>query len=138
MSRAILIRSIVDLVLSTCVAFALVRMLGPNGGAAALVVTLLFWSVPFNLRAISRGFGVSWSACLPLTRIGTILLISLLLAAVVKGITLAVGLPTVSRLLSGAVLFSPAAIWVMMYRGDLVLPGSLGIVTSKKWRRPAS
>jgi len=137
MSSAILTRSMVDLVLSTGVAFVLVRMFGPNGGAAALVVTLLAWSVPFNLRAISRGFGVPWSACLPLKRVGTILVISLLLAAVVKGIALTIGLPTLPRLLAGAALFGPAAVWVMTQRGDLVLPGRLGIITVPRWRRPA-
>jgi O-antigen/teichoic acid export membrane protein len=138
MSRSILIRSVIDLLLSTGVALVLVRLLGPNGGAAALVVTLLGWSVPFNLRAISRGFGVTWSACLPLPRIGKILIISLLLAAVVKGITLSVGLPSLPRLLSGAALFGTAAIWVLTHRGDLVLPGRFRVITSWNWRRPAS
>jgi len=138
MSRAILVRSMVDLALSTGVAFVLVRMLGPNGGAAALVITLLAWTVPFNLRAIARGFGVTWSECLPLPRVGAILLISVLLAAVAKGMTLAVGLPPLPRLLVGAALVGPVAVWVMMRRGDLVLPVRLGTVTLPAWRRPAS
>jgi O-antigen/teichoic acid export membrane protein len=138
MSRAILIRSMVDLVLSTGVAFVLVRVLGPNGGAAALVITLLAWTVPFNLRAIARGFGVTWSACLPLSRIGAILSISVLLAAMAKGIMVTVGLPPLPRLLAGAALVGPVAVWVMTRRGDLVLPGRLGIATLQAWRRPAS
>jgi O-antigen/teichoic acid export membrane protein len=135
MSRAILLRSLIDLALSSSLAVLLVRVYGPNGAAMALVITLFVWTVPFNLRAIARGFGVKFVDCLPFSRIGAIFLISALVAVVAKAACLSLGLSPVVSFGVGAGTAGPFLILVMLRRGDLVLPGKLsrlGLEPSKR------
>lgn len=125
MSRAILIRSVVDLCLTLASAYVLVGLFGPNGAAAALVVTLVAWTIPFNLRSIAKGFGIRWTDCLPLARIGTIMLISGGIAALTWGALSCWNLTAPLRLILAFVVFTPSTTALLIRSGDLVLPFDL-------------
>jgi len=77
-SKVILYRSIFDLIVNTILSIILVHFWGYLGAALATVLTLYFWTVPYNLYKIGQGFGVSIIKTLPFRRIGFILLVSVI------------------------------------------------------------
>ena len=66
LTRAILIRSIFDLLVNALLCWVLVRTIGYIGAPIALALTLYMWTTPFNLLRIGKGFGVHWRKTLPL------------------------------------------------------------------------
>lgn len=77
-SRSILIRSLVELILNLVLSLILIRKFGYNGVAFAGIISTYVWSVPFNLREISKGFQVSLINILPLKQLCQILIFSVL------------------------------------------------------------
>lgn len=76
MTRAVLWRSIFELLLNAVFSIVFVYLFGYIGAAIATILTLYLWSVPFNLHAIAKGFGCHWHETLPLQKIGCILLVA--------------------------------------------------------------
>lgn len=76
-TKAVLIRSIFDLIFNLLLSITLIYFIGYLGAAIATVLTLYFWSVPFNLLKIGKGFDVPMLQVLPFKSIFTILLISI-------------------------------------------------------------
>ena len=65
----ILIRSIVELIINVILSLILLQYLGYNGVALATVLSVLVWSVPFNLHSISMGFQERIKGLLPYTKL---------------------------------------------------------------------
>ena len=121
MSRAILLRSMVDLAINAALGYMLVRSIGYIGAAIAAVVTLYFWTIPFNLRMIAQGFGVRWQETLPLGSLLRILSISVLCAPLaVLGARLVSGF-SLGQLVIAALLYWPAVAY-SLYRAGFIAP----------------
>jgi len=80
-TRAILFRSIFDLIINAILSVIFVKFFGPIGAAIATVATLYIWTVPYNLKTIGVGFGVSSFSILPMRDLGRIFLCSIASAA---------------------------------------------------------
>lgn len=65
MTREILFRSMIDLLVNAAFCYLFVRAFGYLGAAIGLVATLYFWTIPYNLHKIAEGFGVHWTHLLP-------------------------------------------------------------------------
>jgi O-antigen/teichoic acid export membrane protein len=66
LTRAILLRSLFDLLINALLCWVLVRTLGYIGAPIALALTLYLWTTPYNILKISKGFGVQWKKALPI------------------------------------------------------------------------
>jgi O-antigen/teichoic acid export membrane protein len=77
MTRTVLWRSVGDLMVNTILCIVLVHYIGYIGASISLVVTMYFWSVPFNLYAIGKGFSCRPWQVIPFGRSGIIMLISI-------------------------------------------------------------
>ena len=66
LTRAILLRSLFDLLINALLCWVLVRTLGYIGAPIALGLTLYLWTTPYNILTISKGFGVQWKKALPI------------------------------------------------------------------------
>ncbi len=58
-------RSMIELALSLLLSLLFYQLAGINGIAYGLILSVLFWTVPFNLIVISKGFGISISKLIP-------------------------------------------------------------------------
>lgn len=76
-SKALLLRSLCELILNLIFSLLFFKIIGYEGIAYGTVVSVLFWTVPFNLRLISKGFNLPLFETLPLKKIGLIFLISI-------------------------------------------------------------
>lgn len=115
----ILIRSAVDLFLTFALGVLFVRLFGYLGAAAALVVTLYVWSIPFNFFVISRGFSVRFWEVLPWARLGRVLGISLISAPLALVYHFTPGWPKLAQFLLAATAYWPLALWLLHRSGDL-------------------
>lgn len=79
-SKTILYRGLIELVLNLALSLFLMRHFGPHGVAIATVIVVYFWTVPFNLTQIAKGFSTSFFSVLPIFAIGKKLLICLIAA----------------------------------------------------------
>jgi O-antigen/teichoic acid export membrane protein len=77
LTREILFRSIIDLVLNGLLCWILVRYLGYKGAALGLVITLYGWTIPFNIYKLAVGFRVKWVRILPWAKLTQIMLLSI-------------------------------------------------------------
>ena len=118
MTRVILVRSILDLIINAILCFVLVKLIGYIGAAIATIFTLYIWHVPFNLKKISDGFGVTWQKSLPFKTLSKILFICVLcMPLAVLG---AYPIPVISfiRLCLAAILYLPIVAY-LLYRAKL-------------------
>lgn len=76
-TNQILFRSILELVINAVLSIILVKYIGYMGAVIATILTIYFWSVPFNLRIIAKGFGTHFFSTLPFRRLGSIAICSL-------------------------------------------------------------
>jgi len=77
-TKAILIRSIIDLILTGLLCYVFVSLLGAYGAAIGLILTLFLWSVPFNLNSLSKSFKCKPTQILPFKKLGEIFLYSVI------------------------------------------------------------
>jgi O-antigen/teichoic acid export membrane protein len=80
MTKSILYRSIVDLILTVILCYLFVLSFGANGAALGLLLTTFLWTVPFNLYSLSRRFNCSPLYMLPFNTLLRILIISIISA----------------------------------------------------------
>ena len=103
-TKAILLRSILDLGLTAFLSYLFVIWLGAFGAAIGLVLTMFIWSVPFNLFSLSKSFKCKPFFILPFEKIGKIMLYSLF-SGVISLSVLALRLPSIINFTLGAILF---------------------------------
>lgn len=77
-TKAILYRSFTELIITTILCFVLVNYLGAFSAALALVLTLYFWSIPYNLHTLGKEFNCKASYIIPFRKIGKVLFISII------------------------------------------------------------
>lgn len=75
-TRVILFRSFFDLTINILLSVLFVKIFGYLGAAIATIITLYFWTVPFNLYKIGQGFGVKAIETLPLKEVFIIMMLS--------------------------------------------------------------
>lgn len=78
-------RSVIELILNLILSFILFQFLGYIGVAIGSVLSILLWTVPFNLKLISDGFGINFSSAIPVKKlfmIFTCCLISILMVSI--------------------------------------------------------
>jgi O-antigen/teichoic acid export membrane protein len=73
MTRFILIRSIFDLIINAILSVIFVWVFGYIGAVIATIFTLYLWTVPFNLRIISKGFNIRVISVIPLRDLAIVL-----------------------------------------------------------------
>lgn len=81
-TQTILLRSIIDLLLTAFFCYFFVLWLGAYGAALGLILTMFFWTVPFNLLSLSKSFKCKASYILPFDRLFRIAIISVISAVV--------------------------------------------------------
>jgi O-antigen/teichoic acid export membrane protein len=121
LTRLVLVRSILDLVISSILCAVLVRTIGFMGAAIATVVTLYLWTIPFNVLTIAQGFAVPWRQILPfrdLARVMAVCLACMPLAAVGAH---GVPLNPLGRFGLAACLYGPLVTY-LLYRMSLLIP----------------
>lgn len=126
MSREILVRSFIDLVVNGVFCYLFVAAFGYVGAAMGLAATLYFWTVPFNLAKIASGFGVPWTALLPwreLSAISGIALASLPVA--MAALAAGAAWPPVVRLSVAITCYSLACGFLLYRTRHLDLPAAL-------------
>src|SRR5690606_22012361 len=64
-SKVLLVRSIVELVLSLILSIIFFKIFDINGVALGVVVSVLFWTVPYNLYIIKKGFNSTINSIIP-------------------------------------------------------------------------
>lgn len=103
-TKAILIRSIIDLILNLVFCYLFVLWFGSYGAAIGLILTLFVWSVPFNLYSLSKSFNCLPTEILPFKIVGRILFISVL-SGILPCSLLLLNLNPILRFSLGATLY---------------------------------
>jgi O-antigen/teichoic acid export membrane protein len=138
MTRDILIRSVLDLLVNGVVCFTFVHLWGYSGAAASLAVTLYIWSTPFNLYRIGRGFGVRWYEVLPLRDLARIALICFLAAPLAAVGTFGIpGVPPIVRVATGATVFATTVGTALYLAGYITVPQRIQWLVPSVLRRLA-
>lgn len=121
MTRVILVRSILDLAINSILCFVLVKTIGYIGAAIATIITLYCWTIPFNLKKISDGIGVSWRKSLPLAKL--VKMFALCIVCMPLAVVGAYAIPMFSlgRLGLAAVLYWPA-VGYLLYKAKFLVP----------------
>lgn len=116
--RALLYRSTVEVLLNAILSVLLFRFLGVWGVAIATILATYLWSVPFNLREIANGFGVTVSRVLDYPSLGKTMLKSLLLSPVTY-VPKVLGASDIVAMCVGGVLYATAMVLAYARSGDL-------------------
>lgn len=77
-TKAILYRSLVDLILTAFFCYLFVLWFGANGAALGLILTMFLWTIPFNLYTLSKSFKCQTFYVLPFSKLYKIIAISIL------------------------------------------------------------
>ncbi len=80
LSNQLFFRSIIDFVLNASLCYLFVKYFGYPGAALSLSITLYFWTIPYNIYLISRGFSTKWVNLFYWSKLLKIFLISILAA----------------------------------------------------------
>jgi O-antigen/teichoic acid export membrane protein len=110
-SKKIMYRSILSLVISSVLCYLLVSILGIYGAAIAIIGTLYVWAIPYNWYMLSKAFNCRFNDILPLKRIGSIFILSVLTALASSPLLLVNTVPLV-HLLGGAMCFGTVYLFV--------------------------
>jgi len=125
LTRVILVRSIFDFAINAFFCFVLVKAFGYIGAPIAILLTLYFWTTPFNLLKIAQGFGVSWGSSLPLKDLLKILAICFLCVPLAVLGAYAFPLASVWQLCLAAILYWPVVGYSLYYGNFFVPPARL-------------
>jgi O-antigen/teichoic acid export membrane protein len=79
-SKIILYRSIIELILNFILSILMFKLFGYLGIAIATVLVTYLWSVPYNIREISKGFSVKRKELFDMVDLGRIMIISLVVS----------------------------------------------------------
>lgn len=122
-SNVILIRSVFDLIVNIILSIVLVHFIGYLGAAISTVLTLYFWTTPYNLFKIGKGFRVSPLKTLPFKELAHIMFLSLI---AVPFAMLNLLLPSNAyffKLLLSAFVYFPLTGFLLLKFKFLVMPG---------------
>ena len=114
-TKIILFRSVFDLFINILLSILFVKLFGYLGAAVATIITLYFWSVPYNLYKIGQGFGVKVIQTLPFREVALILFLSCISAPFAIMYILETNHIWVVQLLVAFVLYFPLA-GILFYR----------------------
>ncbi len=81
-SKAILKRSIFDLILTSILSYFLFNFFGNNGAILGLLITMYLWTLPFNIYTLSKSFKCDFLDVMPFKQLFKILIIAILSACV--------------------------------------------------------
>lgn len=81
-TKQVLIRSVLDLIFTGVLCYLFVLLWGEQGAALGLIITLFFWSVPYNLVTLSKYFKSDFKNMLPFRQLFKILIISSICAVI--------------------------------------------------------
>ena len=102
-SKLILMRSLGDLLITGLLCYIFVSILGENGAALGLLVTLFVWTVPFNLMTLRKYFDCQFSQILPFPQLFRVFFISIF-SALISTVTLLLQLNLIVKfLISGSI-----------------------------------
>jgi O-antigen/teichoic acid export membrane protein len=76
-SKVLMKRSVIELIINLILSILLFKFIGYLGVALGTVISVLFWTVPFNLLLISKGFDTKLKLIIPLHKLGFITISSL-------------------------------------------------------------
>ncbi|WP_084570566.1 lipopolysaccharide biosynthesis protein [Methylosinus sp. PW1] len=123
MSHVVLFRSIVDLMINAATCYVFVRAFGYKGAALGLVVTLYFWTVPYNLFKIAKGFETSVRSLLPWTTIFKIIGVSLAATPLeFLALSLTAEYPPFIRLAVSSILYGVVFLPLLVLGAGISLP----------------
>ena len=83
-NKTLVTRSIIELLLNVVLSFTLLHFFGYIGAAFGTVLSVLLWTVPFNLYTIAKGFKVTFLRVIPIRKMLVTLGISIASVIVVK------------------------------------------------------
>jgi O-antigen/teichoic acid export membrane protein len=118
-SKAILIRSVFDLLINLILSIVLVYFFGYLGAAVATILTLYIWTVPYNLYKISRGFGVRMLRTLPIKELARLTLYCLPAVPLALVYLLLNNIPFYVQLCVAAAVYFPITL-VLLYRKQFI------------------
>lgn len=121
-SKIILIRSIIDLAINTLLSIVLVHFWGYLGAAIATLLTLYFWTVPYNLVKIGKGFNVNGLHTLPFKKLGKIMLLCILTVPLAFFHLLMNNQPPFVGLIMDAMFYFPVIGFILLKKKLIVLP----------------
>ncbi len=121
-SKVILIRSVFDLIVNITLSIILVHFIGYLGAAIATVLTLYFWTTPYNLLKIGKGFQVSPLKTLPFKKLAHILFLSLIPVPLAMLNLLLSGNAYLFKLLLSALVYFPLTGVLLLKFRFLVIP----------------
>lgn len=119
-TNVLLFRSIIELVISAASSIFLFKLFGYKGIVFGTVIAVLFWTVPYNLIIISRGFNLPVKSILPVKKLVIITiccLVSILPVSLLEFYTTSISL-----------LFKMSIVFVVFCLIYLVLIQLLGII----------
>lgn len=131
-SRAILFRSLLDLIINTILSSVLVLYFGYLGAAFATIITLYLWTVPYNLLKIRKGFEVRVFDTLPFKKIGIVLIIAISTAPIGFVQMLVAENSWLIKLIVVGVLYFPVTLLILYNRKLLPIPNSFLRYVPKK------
>ncbi len=130
-SKKIMYRSFFSLLISVILCYFFVAYWGVNGAAIAIVVTLYFWTTPYNWHKLSKAFCCKFWDILPLRRVGFIFLLSLLIGIIVSPILLIDILP-LYRFGIGVMCFG--IIYYVIFNKYISEFKSITVTSLKSWK----
>lgn len=104
-TRDVLYRSLIELLITCFFSYLFVKYMGSNGAALGLILTMFFWSIPFNLISLSKQFNCNPFDVLPLYKLSRIGLISIV-SAIVPSFLFCFELSSFVELVLGLICYS--------------------------------
>lgn len=122
-SKIILYRSFFDLLINLILSIILIYFIGYLGAAIATIITLYFWTVPYNLYHIGKGFKVNALQVLPLLNMSKIMGISIL-ALIPASVFMVFDslVPPVIQLIIAASIYFPIVFIILYKKKYLYVP----------------
>jgi len=77
-TKAVLFRSIIELIITAILAYSLTKITGYVGAAIATVTMYYIWAIPYNIKYLGKQFSCKSSYIIPLIDIGKVFFISII------------------------------------------------------------
>lgn len=122
MTRTVLFRSIVDLVLNTILCAIMVHYVGYIGGVLGMLIMMYAWHAPYNLISIARGFGVTFAKALPYSRLILIMGYAVLFALPAWGVLHLYKFGPITGVAAAGIIFWPGCLYLLHRQGHLPMP----------------
>jgi O-antigen/teichoic acid export membrane protein len=124
-TRTILFRSVFDLIINTVLSVVMVFYFGYLGAAIATLMTLYFWTVPFNLVKIAQGFQIQIFSVLPFKKLFFLFLLCLSCSPLAFAHNYFDDGYWFLKLSISGILYFPVVIFFLIRFNFLILPDSI-------------